>query len=416
MQNSAASAVNAGAVSSDQAVPTFFERHKKWLIASILFGMYVSFGMSWMGVVPILQELQTAFQFDKASGSWLVSIVSMAKSIFPILAGILASRWGLTRSMRLGAILIVLGVIIPFLPSFTAWIVMRFLFGVGGAIWVTLMGAVTLQVFEPQQRPMINALNGVAVTVGVVAALQLTLPLTAFMGWKLTLAAYSGLSAVFMVLLFALGQLPGQQPAKDGPSLWQTLKAYGGTMTLPVTWIISLSFTGPLALYLVMNYWLPVYYQDVMGLAKPQTMQLMTWMNMGGIVGSVATGYLLQKLNKTKVFIASAAVVLPVSAGVAMLITNPAILPFILFVAGVGMFLSVSPLITLLQAQPDMNPGKVGMILGTMFSVTYIVSSLAPDIVGRAYQAQWSLQMVLLSFCITTISPALALLLPEKEA
>lgn len=416
MQNSAASAVNAGAMSSDQAAPTFFERHKKWLIASILFGMYVSFGMSWMGVVPILQELQGAFQFDKASGSWLVSIVSMAKSIFPILAGILASRWGLTRSMRLGAILIVLGVIIPFLPSFTAWIVMRFLFGVGGAIWVTLMGAVTLQVFEPQQRPMINALNGVAVTVGVVAALQLTLPLTAFMGWKLTLAAYSGLSAVFMVLLFALGQLPGQQPAKDGPSLWQTLKAYGGTMKLPVTWIISLSFTGPLALYLVMNYWLPVYYQDVMGLAKPQTMQLMTWMNMGGIVGSVATGYLLQKLNKTKIFIASAAVVLPVSAGIAMLITNPAILPFILFVAGVGMFLSVSPLITLLQSQPDMNPGKVGMILGTMFSVTYIVSSLAPDIVGRAYQAQWSLQMVLLSFCITTISPALALLLPEKEA
>lgn len=410
MQNSTASA-NATSVPG----PTFFEQYKKWLIGSILFGMYASFGMSWMGVVPILQELQVAFQFDKAAGSWLVSIVSMAKSIFPILAGILASRWGLTRSMRLGAILIVLGVIVPFLPSFSAWVVMRFLFGVGGAIWVTLMGAVTLQVFEPQQRPMINALNGVAVTVGVVLALQLTLPLTALMGWQLTLALYSGVSAVFMGLLFAIGQLPGQQPAKNGPSLLQTLIAYGATMKLPVTWIISLSFTGPLALYLVMNYWLPVYYQDVMQLPKAQTMQLMTWMNMGGIVGSVVTGYLLQKLNKTKIFIALSAVVLPVSAGVAMLITNPAILPFILFLAGVGMFLSVSPLITLLQSQPGMDPGKVGMILGTMFSVTYIVSSLAPDIVGRAYQAQWPLQYVLLAFCLTTISPALALLLPEKS-
>lgn len=409
MQNSTASAAPTAASRSG-----FVEQNKKWLIGAVLFGMYVSFGMSWMGVVPILQELQVAFQFDKAAGSWLVSIVSMAKSIFPILAGILASRWGLTRSMRLGAILIVLGVIVPFLPSFSAWVVMRFLFGVGGAIWVTLMGAVTLQVFEPQQRPMINALNGVAVTVGVVLALQLTLPLTAAIGWKLTLASYSAFSAVFMGLLFAVGQLPGQQPVKDGPSLWQTLKAYGGTMKLPVTWIISLSFTGPLALYLVMNYWLPVYYQDVMQLPKTQTMQLMTWMNMGGIVGSVVTGFLLQKLNKTKIFIGLSAVVLPVSAGVAMLMTNPAILPFILFIAGIGMFLSVSPLITLLQSQPDMNPGKVGMILGTMFSVTYIVSSLAPDIVGRSYQAGWSLQMVLLAFCMTTISPALALLLPEK--
>ncbi len=102
-----------------------------------------------------------------------------------------------------------------------------------------------------------------------------------------------------------------------------------------------------------------------MGLAKIQTMQLMTWMNMGGIVGSVVTGYLLQKLNKTKMFIALGAIVLPVSARVAMLITNPAILPFILFVAGVGMFLSVSPLITLLQSQPDMNPVRYeGMDFG----------------------------------------------------
>ncbi len=397
------------------AVPTFYERHKKWLIGTILFGMYVSFGMSWMGVVPILQELQTAFAIDKTEGAWLVSIVSLAKSFFPILAGILAGRWGLTKSMRLGAFLIVLGAIVPFLPSYSAWVAMRFLFGVGGAIWVTLMGAVTLQVFEPGERPMVNALNGVAVTVGVVLALQLTLPLRDAIGWQWTLASYSAISAVFMVLLFMLGNLPGQQPAKDGPSLWSTLKAYGGTMKLPVTWIISLSFTGPLALYLVMNYWLPVYYQDVMGLAKGQTMQLMTWMNMGGIVGSVVTGYLLQKFNKTKIFIILAAVLLPLSSGIAMMITNPAVLPAILFVAGIAMFLSVSPLITLLQAQKGMDPGKVGMILGTMFSVTYIVSSIAPDLVGRAYAAQWSLQMVLLSFCLTTISPALALLLPESE-
>ncbi len=94
MQNSAAPAVNSGAVSSDPAASTFFERHKKWLIASVLFGMYVSFGMSWMGVVPILQELQVAFQFDKASGSWLVSIVSMAKSIFPDFSGYFSQPLG----------------------------------------------------------------------------------------------------------------------------------------------------------------------------------------------------------------------------------------------------------------------------------------------------------------------------------
>ena len=396
------------------APPGFLTKYKKWVIAFVLFGMYASFGMSWMGVVPILQDLQSAFHFDKAAGSWLISIVSLAKSMVPILAGILAARWGLTKTLRLSSLLIVTGIALPFLPNFGLWIALRFLFGVGGAIWVTLMGAVTMQVFEAKQRPLINALNGVAVTVGVVLALQLTLPLTQALGWKTTLALYSLLSAGFMCLLAALGPLPGQQPSADGPSLGESLKAYAGTLKLPVTWLISLSFSGPLALYLVLNYWLPVYYQEVLGIAKPETMQLMSWMNIGGIVGSVATGLLLQKFGKTKGFIAAGAVLLPLASISAMLMTDKALLTALLFFAGIGMFLSVSPLITLLQSQSGMNPALVGMILGTMFSVTYIVSSIAPNLVGAAYSNHLSLQAVLIACCLTTASPALALFLPEK--
>lgn len=392
-------------------------QNKKWVVAFVLFGMYASFGMSWMGVVPLREVLNKALNIDNAAGQQIVSIVSMAKSMIPILAGILAGRWGLTKTLRLSGVLILTGAIIPFLPNYWSWVAFKFLFGVGGAIWVTLMGAVTMQVFEPEKRPLINALNGVAITVGVILALNLTLPLTAFFGnnWKLTLLSYSVVSAVFMVLLVATGELtPTSASASKGPSLAETLKSYAGTLKLAVTWLTSLGFAGPLSLYLVLSYWLPVYYQEVANIPKIQTLGLMTWMNVGAIVGAVATGLLLQKFGKTKPFIALAAILTPVLSAAALFITDPVLLPIVLFLAGVGLFLSVSPMVTLLQSQPGLTPGTVGMILGTMFSVTYILSYMAPQIVASCYQAKVPLQLVLTLFAAGTISPAVALFLPEK--
>lgn len=398
---------------------SFLEKHKKWIVAFVLFGMYVSFGMSWMGVVPLRGELKDILQIDDTAGSRLVSIVSMAKSIVPILAGILAGRWGLTKTMRLSALLILSGLVIPFLPAYSAWVALKFLFGVGGAIWVTLMGAVTMQVFEARHRPLVNALNGVAITVGVVLALQITLPLTARFGWQMTLLSYSLISALFLVLLFLVGDLSfGNSPAASagqGPSLKETLVAYLSTLKMPVTWLTSLAFAGPLALYLVLSYWLPVYYEDSLALEKVKTLQLMSWMNLGGILGSIATGLLLQRFGKTRPFIIIAAIVMPLSALGALYVTQLSLLPIILFVAGVGLFLSVSPIITLLQGQPGMTPALVGMILGTMFSITYILSYMAPEVVGMLYKSDKSLlQTILVVFSLTTVSPAIALLLKEK--
>lgn len=407
--------------SSTPSEAGFLARHQKWVIAFVLFGMYASFGMSWMGVVPLREALNTMLGIDNAAGQRLVSIVSMAKSIVPIMAGILAGRWGLTKTMRLSGLLILTGMVIPFLPGYWAWVAFKFLFGVGGAIWVTLMGAVTMQVFEPGQRPLINALNGVAITVGVILALKLTLPLMNLFGgnWQLVLVIYSLISALFLVLLVLTGELSptgAPAPGSKGPRLSETLKAYAGTLKLPVTWLTSIGFAGPLSLYLVMSYWLPVYYEDVAGIPKAATLNLMSWMNVGAIVGAVATGLLLQRFGKTKPFIVLAAIMTPVVSLAAVYVTSQALLPVVLFLAGVGLFLSVSPMITLLQSQPGMTPALVGMILGTMFTVTYILSYMAPEIVAMAYKAEVSLQWVLAAFCLTTVSPGVAAFLPEKSA
>ncbi len=416
--------------------PPALTAQKKWSIAFILFGMYVTFGMSWLGIVPVLPELLKTLQIDVSQGSSLYSIVSLAKSIVPILAGILAARWGLTKTMRLSGALILIGLLIPFLPAYGMWIVARFIFGMGGAIWVALMGAVTMQIFEANQRPIINAFNGVAVNIGIILALQLTLPLSASLGWKNTLALYSLLSGLFLLGLFAVGPLaPAPAKAAKGEVAANAPKAEGpkylDTLKMPVTWIVSLSFAGPLALYLVLNYWLPIYFQEVSWLVpaaqgldevarkkmvKGEINQLMSWLNLWGCVSSIATGFLLQRFKKTKPFILAAALLLPVASLMALQSSNKGLLTLMLALTGVGMFLSVSPLVTLLQSQPKMNPMVIGMIMGTMFSVTYILSAMAPELVSMGYKAKMPLQTLLMICCVLTLSPAIALTLPEKAA
>lgn len=383
-------------------------KKNKILTAFVMFGMYATFGLSWMSVVPLFQEIQKALEIGASQGSWLISVISLAKSIFPIIAGILAAKIGLTKSLKLSSLLIVIGIFIPWLSDYYAWLAGRFLFGVGGAMWVTLMGAVTMQVFEPKQRPLLNSINGVAVNVGVILSLWLTLPLSNALGWQVTISLYSVLSGIFAILLWFIGEIQQEQNNKNDSSL-----KYIDTLKLPVTWIISLSFTGPLALYLVFNTWLPVYYQEFLNIPRQQTMQWMSWMNIWGIPAAVCTGFILQMLKKCKPLIIIAAILLPFASVLAVNSNQASMQAIMLALTGVGLFLSVSPLITLLQSQPGMNPKLIGMILGTMFSVTYILSSMAPGLVGYFYDLKISLGTLLSYCCILGITPAISLVLRD---
>jgi cyanate permease len=384
------------------------------LIAVVIFGMYATFGMSWMSVIPLIQDIENALSISHSEFSWIISIISLAKSFFPIVAGILAARIGLNSTLKISGVLILFGIIIPWIPNYAGWIISRFLFGVGGAMWVTLMGAVTMKIFPPEKRPLINSLNGVAVNLGVTLALWYTIPLMTSLGWQMAMSIYSILSGVFFILLLVSGGIKEEIQSTAKASNSDIFKGYVSTLKMPVTWIVSLAFTGPLALYLVFNTWLPVYYQETLKLAKPEVMGLMGNMNLWGIPASIVTGLLLQKFKKCKIFILIAAIFLPVVSFLAIKATAVSTIGLMLPLVGVGMFLSVSPLITLLQSQPGMSPAIVGMILGTMFSVTYIVSSLVPGGVGYGYNNQIPLNTLLTMCCIMAFSPAIGLILKEK--
>ena len=384
-------------------------------VPAVLFCMYAAFGLCWIGVVPLFPEIDAALGVDKAAGSQLVSVISYGKSVFPILAGILAARIGLTSTLRLAGVLIALSIVVPWLPGYGAWLGARFLFGMGGSAWGALLGDAALRTVDAHARPLVNAILAVAINVGVIGANLCTLPLARALGFRATLCLYGCVTGLCLLALWSLGSLHAGESnavATSPPSTRALLLQYLEVLRVRATWVGALAYTGPLAVYLVLNTWLAEHLQQAFGIERQVTHDLLGLQNLAGVVASVATGVLVQRgLVRTRPALLAGALALPVSVVVVVTVDGPRAL----WVALVGASLAVTagPLVTLLQRQSAFAPGRFGMVTGTVFSVSYLVSSGVLAAVAALVAAHVPLSIILVVVGVLGASPALALILRD---
>lgn len=376
---------------------------------------YALFGATWMGFVPLLPELTAAHGVERADGTLLITVISMAKSVVPILTGIFAARLGLRRALLGAGVLMVIGGAAPWAQPFFAVVALRFLLGVGGAMWVTLMGSVVLAEIPKQRRAIANAVNGVAVNVGVIVALAVTLPLAAAMGVKPALSLASVLTGVCVALLSLLGGI-GAAQQKHIPLL-QTLTAYARTLRLGSTWLLALAFCGPLALYLVLNTFLGTHLEQAFSLPRAGAMRWLSFMNLCGVPVALLAGvWLARRPQLAGPMLLGSAVLLPLGVVGAVLAPTDALRAVAFALAGAGTFLPVSPLITTMQQLPGQTPERLAMIFGTLFAVTYLVSAAVPTWLGSAVAHGAALQTCLLGAALLGLTPLCGLLLLRRSA
>lgn len=387
-------------------------RPYRWVVEALLFLIYFAFGLSWIGYAPVLGDLMTAYGASKAQGGALISIVSISKTFVPLLAGVLAARFGLRYAILAGAALSALALVAPYAGDFQQLMVLRFLFGIGGAVVVTLMGAVVMGWFPRSELPMVNAANNVALNTGVVAALFTAPAMSASMGWRSTLVAYGALSCILAVAWLLLGREAstgtGGAKVQDGPS------PLGEMLRRKESWYVALAFTGPIALYLALNTWLPTYYQEAFGLDKAAASKVTGLFNLVGIPTAMLGGWLTTKLGLRRPLIITSGLLMPAAAIGMVLATEPTVRYLCAAVLGFSFFLYVAPLFTTPMELPGMDPRKVGVMNGIVFSVAYLGSFFAPIMTGYAKDALGSYVPGFALFAV--LSAALALggfLLPE---
>lgn len=386
---------------------------RRFVVEAILFCLYLVFGISWLAYAPLLPELSGHYQFDKAQGGLLISLVSLAKAFVPLFAGAMAARFGLKRALLVGACFSALAVFLPWLPNFTSLAAGRFLFGVGGAVIVTLMGPMVMTWFPKKELPMVTGLNNVAVNTGITVALFVTVPITKAVGWRTTLmifGALCGLLAVLWALFGAEGPIKRElkaETAEEKPRLIEMLKR-------PETYWLGLAFTGPLSLYLALNSWLPSHYETAFGLERSAAAQMTGLFNAVGIPVAIVGGYLCSVLGRRRPLIILSGLLMPISSY--FLINSPlhSVRLVSAVILGASLFLYVAPLFTIPMELPNIDAPRVALMMGCVFSLAYIVSTVSPWLTGYLADSYGSYAYGLTLFsCTSSLLAIGGFMLPE---
>ena len=351
----------------------------RFFLEPVLFLSYAVFGLSWIGYAPFLSEFQARFALSHAQASLLISGVSLAKIFMPFVAGGMASRFGIARSISLGLILICASVFTPFAGSFTSLLASRLVFGLGGAMLITLIGPLVLQWFPRGELPIVNGFNYVAVNTGISASLFITLPLAARLGQRGVLLLYAGASVALALAWMLGGRERGTAP---WPLLPASRESYGDVLRSKETWLLALGFAGPLALYLCLNTWLPTFYGESMGMTRVESSRLTGLFNLAGIPAAILGGFLCKAMGRRKPLILVPGILMGVSAfGLFLLHERTALLACAAFF-GISLFLWISPVATLAMELPGMTPQRLAKVMGVYYSVSYIAGFTAPILGG----------------------------------
>ena len=358
-------------------------RHR-YVIEAILFLTYALFGVSWLAVAPIAKDLAAHFQVSLTRLALLGTVVTIAKVIAPIVTGQVAGKLGLKRTILAGSFLIALVIIAPLVPSFEVFLATRFLFGLGGAILVTLMAPMVMQWFPREELPTVNAWNGVAVNTGIAITMYTTPPLAATsLGWKGTLLVFGAANVAMFFLWAAFGR---ERKAEAGPAAQAQAPAaevsYLDVWKLKETWLASLAFTGAVALYLSFSTWLPTFYQEAFHFERAAAARYSGIVNLAGIPSAIVCGYLTKTLGVRRPFLIVGGLVTGTVAFGMFLSGNPAVIMASAVLLGIGLFIPTAAITTLLMELPGITPRHVSLIMGTMFSFCYVVSAFAPNLVA----------------------------------
>lgn len=372
----------------------------RFLIEVLLFLSYFAFGISWIGYSPFLREIQAQYGLDYARTGLVISAVSFAKIFLPLIAGAVAIRLGIARAILIGNLCICASLYAPFAAGFGELIAARIVFGVGGAIVVTLLGPAVLQWFPRRELGLVNGFNYVAVNSGITLSLFITIPLAASLGRTRVLLAYAVLSAALALAWLLFGRDRGA-PAAARPSAFSS---YAYVLRMKEAWWLTLAASGPLCIYLVFNTWLPTFYKESLGMSASLASQLTGLANVVGIPAAIVGGILTQRTGRRKPFILASGLLTGAASFGLFLTTNLTLLSVSAVFFGIGLFLWVAPLTTLAMEIPEITPQKLAALNGLFFSVGYLLAFLAPLIAGRLRDATGSFIPGFVAFSIFSFS------------
>ena len=333
----------------------------------------------------------------------LVTIPVLCFGLFSPLAPILAGRIGALHAISLSVALIGLaGICRAFVPGLTGILIMTLLIGVGMGVGNTLMVVAVKERFadHPLMVTSVYAM-GFQISSGVSAALAVPIALW-LGGWQSTMLVYSAFTLVMLVAWLALTR--GVSHERELVT-FPRLPLHRG-----VVWLLAVQFGLMGTLYYGINTWVPAAYVE-----HGSSLEYAGWLgalyNLGMIPGPLLALAASRRFSRRTLLQVTG---LMIGAVAVLLIVAPAQAEIWMLVGGLanGAMFTLAMSLPLEVADSALD---VGAAAAMMLFFGYLMTALAPSLLGGVRDLTGNFDLVMLCFpiaavlfliCASLLSPA----------
>lgn len=332
-------------------------------------------------ISPLIPTLQYLFQIPTEYSGWMVGAYALGYAIFALIAGPLSDGWNRKKVMLFGMVCFSVSTMLcGFATGFWSMFLFRFLAGVSAAFTAPQVWA-SIPVLFP--TPKIAKVSGI-VMAGVAASQAFGIPIGSLLAsthWSysfFTIGACALLVAVF--IFYVLPEMKPNQDQKTKNPIFSRYIPLLNSHTARVAFLAHFLFQcGFFAAFSFIGKWVT----DRFHLSIDQAGNVMFFLGLGNIIGSLSGAYVIKILNRFNTLV----------VGFLVSITCYLALPHMPSVAafeGVYFFIFVNmgiafPLI--LGMLNSLNPAIRGTISSLANSTMYAATTLGSWIAGMIYAA-----------------------------
>lgn len=353
--------------------------NRKYVIESIIFLTYALFAMSWVAGSTLTLDIMEHFGVGSmANATWLNNAITLSKIVGNLAAAWLLVKLRPKKAFGLAALLITAGAVGAFAPSYTAYVITRFVMGFGGALVIVYFAPIVVRYFSPGERPLVNGINAAAFNTGNLLALLFTGTLVAKLGgWQNVTLAISSASGLLLIVWWFFSEdfeLGGGNA--DGQSDGRTYTLQQG-LKEPINWWLPVTYSGLLFCYISIFALFPLM-PDFAAKAS----HLSSIMIGAGMAGTVAGIISANRYPLRIPVIRFSGLAMTACAAAMVLTRSPVIAYATAFMAGFFMFLPMTALITLPQELPGMTPGRITVVFSMFWSISYLIETILMYMAG----------------------------------
>lgn len=304
--------------------------------------------------------------------SWLIglSAATQAVAVFPIAPAVshIVRRYGPARFLLLILFgMAVLYILLAVFPNVWAWFPLRFLLGAAGSAFWIVGEAWVNQVAAERSRGRVLSVNSMAVAGGFAAG-PFILAQIGSQGWM----PFLFLSGATLATMLPVAMALRIAPSLEGKP---TAGVFAFIIRAPVPVLISGLYS---AIDGVLLTFLPIYALHF-GVPEAQSLLLITVLGIGGIVGQVPFGWLIDTVDRYRLVMVSVILMIAGSALIPLVVAEPlwGAAHFLIFGALHGGVYTAGMAILGAEYQgPDLASGS------SAFGVTWGAGSMAGPAVG----------------------------------